>query len=230
MNTRKLLLDDKGNVVASDTIRRKIIEFKSSYKNTTHEIIQGSNDLDEDGEVFVKCTARVLSSFGMTRGGPFKGVEILDNGRVNHKERLLECWNVVGDSLIGIRNTIHERGYSRDRYLLELNETKRDEVIDKIWSITKQLLPLTMGQYTYGLVGASKILFAVLPEIVLPVDNEQWLRVFKTVDIGDILSGMVCDIQHWENKTGEKLNDMDKSKRLTTLPSVYNVIAMDARP
>ena len=41
---------------------------------------------------------------------------------------------------------------------------------------------------------------------------------------------MVSDIQKWEGSTGVKLNELDESKRLTTLPSVYNVMAMRARP
>jgi hypothetical protein len=79
-------------------------------------------------------------------------------------------------------------------------------------------------------VGATKILFAILPEIVLPIDNSQWLNVFKTVDMGDVINKMVLETQYWETATGEKLNDMDRQKRLTTLPSVYNVMAMAARP
>jgi hypothetical protein len=86
-----------------------------------------------------------------------------------------------------------------------------------------------MGDTTYGLVGASKILFGVLPEIVLPVDNNQWLQVFKTVDLGDVIEEMASDIERWEEATGKKLNQTDRLKRLTTLPSVYNVMAMEAR-
>ena len=89
---------------------------------------------------------------------------------------------------------------------------------------------ITMGKTSYGLVGASKTLFAVLPEIVLPIDNNQWLHVFKTVDLGDVIKRMVCDIQQWETATGKQLNEVDYSRRLTTLPSVYNVMAMAARP
>jgi hypothetical protein len=69
----------------------------------------------------------------------------------------------------------------------------------------KQLLPFTIGETSYGLVGASKILFAVLPEIVLPVDNNQWLKVFKTVDIGDVINRMVYEIEQWENITQQNL-------------------------
>ena len=87
-----------------------------------------------------------------------------------------------------------------------------------------------MGETSYGLVGASKMLFAILPEIVLPVDNNQWLKVFKTVDIGDVINRMAIDIQEWENITQHRLNEMDHSRMQTTLPSVYNVMAMDARP
>jgi len=87
-----------------------------------------------------------------------------------------------------------------------------------------------MGKTSYGLVGASKILFAVFPELVLPIDNRQWLHVFKTVDLGDVLRRMVSDIQRWEIVKGIKLNELGSSKGFTTLPSVYNVMAMKAKP
>jgi predicted glycoside hydrolase/deacetylase ChbG (UPF0249 family) len=87
-----------------------------------------------------------------------------------------------------------------------------------------------MGETTYGMVGASKILFSVLPEIVLPVDNTQWIQVFRTVDLGDVIREMTKEIELWEKDTGEKLDLIDQQQRLTTLPSVYNVMAMKARP
>ena len=223
-----VLFNAAGEAIAPDEISRKINIF--GYNDAVHKVICDSKALDRGGEVFTKCTARILSNFGMTRSGPFKGVKIKENGSVNHKEILLACWDHVGSHLIEIRNAISKSGHSRDRYLVELGESERAELIAKIWSITKQLLPLTMGKTSYGLVGASKILFAVLPEIVLPIDNRQWLNVFKTVDTGDIITGMVLDIKHWEKETGVKLNERDPQKRLTTLPSVYNVMAMAARP
>jgi len=228
LSFNKVLFNAAGEAIAPYEISRKIDAF--GYNDTVHKIICDSKELDRDGEVFIKCTARILSNFGMTRSGPFKGVEIKANGSVNRKELLLSCWNHVGGHLIEIRSAISRSGHSRDRYLVELSESERTELIAKIWSITKQLLPFTMGKTSYGLVGASKILFAVLPEIVLPIDNRQWLNVFKTVDIEDVINGMVFDIQHWEKETGEKLNERDPQKRLTTLPSVYNVMAMAARP
>ena len=94
-----------------------------------------------------------------------------------------------------INTSVLKSGLSRDRYLLEISEREREQLIAEIWKITKTLLPFTMGNTSYGLVGASKILFSVLPEIVLPVDNTQWLHLFKTVDLGDVLRYMVLDIQ-----------------------------------
>ena len=230
MGSRNLLFNLEGRAITSDEIREKIAKFGFGYKKATQEIIQNSKVLDKDGEVFVRCTARILSSFGMTRSGPFKGVKMAENGNVNGKQILLKCWNQIGDGLIEVRKSVSNSDYSRDRYLLELSMPERERLLAKIWLITKRLLPFTMGKTSYGLVGASKILFAVLPEIVLPVDNNQWLKVFKTVDIGDVINRMAIDIQEWENITKHRLNEMDHSRMLTTLPSVYNVMAMDARP
>ncbi len=230
MDSKNLLFNLEGRAITSDEIREKIAKFGIGYKKAKQEIIQNSKVLDKDGEVFVRCTARILSSFGMTRSGPFKGVKVTENGNVNGKQILLKCWNQIGDGLIEIRKSVSNSGYSRDRYLLELSRPEREGLLVKIWLITKRLLPFTMGKTSYGLVGASKILFAVLPEIVLPVDNNQWLKVFKTVDIGDVINRMANDIQEWENITKHRFNEMDHSRMLTTLPSVYNVMAMDARP
>ena len=228
MSIINILFNTTGHAVAPTEISKMIYDFR--YYDAVCTIIQDSKKLDRDGEVFAKCTARILSNFKMTRTGPLRGIAIDENGNISRKEILFNCWNEVGDRLLEIRNSILDSGYSRDRYLLELRNHEREELIIKIWSITKQLLPITMGKTTWGLIGASKILFAVLPEIVLPVDTNQFLNVFKTVDIGDIINEMVFDIKRWEKVIGEKLNERDSQKRLTTLPSVYNVMAMAARP
>ena len=222
MSRIEILMDAEGQAISPIEISEKIEAFEESYKDAIKEIINYSKDLDNDGEVFIKCASRILSNFGMTRSGPFHG-NIID-------ETLHCCWNAVGANLKEINNSVCKSGLPRDRYILELSVQEREGLIAEIWLITKKLLPFTMGKTTYGLVGASKILFSVLPEIVLPVDNAEWLRVFETVDIGDVLHRMVFDIQKWEGITGSQFNNLDQSKRLTTLPSVYNVMAMDARP
>jgi hypothetical protein len=221
MSPSEILLDAKGRAISPIEISERIKEFGDSYSDATKEIINNSKVLDNDGEVFIKCASRILSNFGMTRSGPF---------HENCNEKLRSCWNAVGANLKEINTSVRKSGLPRDRYILKLSEQEREGLIAEIWLITKKLLPFTMGETSYGLVGASKILFSVLPEIILPIDNAQWLHVFKTVDIGDVLHRMVFDIQKWEGITRRQLNDLDHSKRLTTLPSVYNVMAMHARP
>ena len=221
MSSKEILFDVEGLAITPAQISERVVEFGDSYNDATQEIIYASKILDKDGEVFIKCASRILSNFGMTRSGPF---------HVKGNEKLRSCWNVIGTNLIDIKNSVRKSGLSRDRYMVELSEPERKELIDEIWLLTKKLLPFTMGKTSYGLVGASKILFSVLPEITLPIDNAQWLHVFKTVDIGDVLHRMVFDIQRWESITERQLNDLDYSKRLSTLPSVYNVMAMHARP
>jgi len=224
MSSKEILFDAEGHPITPDQISARIVEFGDSYNNATMEIIRDSEVLDKDGEVFIKCASRILSSFGMTRSGTF---------HVNGSEKLRSCWDAIGANLIEINNSVRKSGLSRGRYIVELSEAEREGLIDEIWLLTKELLPFTMGKTSYGLVGASKILFSVLPEITLPIDTAQWLHVFKTVDIGDVLHRMVFDIQRWESITERQLNDLDDlgySKRLSTLPSVYNVMAMYARP
>jgi hypothetical protein len=216
MSPSEILFDENGLAISPPEINRRIIAFGDSYNDTVKEIINDSRVLDNDGAVFFKCASRLLSNFGMTRRGAFHG---------NSNEILRSCWDAVGTNLIEINNSVRKSGLPRDRYILELSELEREKLIAEIWLITKKLLPFTMGETSYGLVGASKILFSVLPEIVLPIDNAEWLHVFKTVDIGDVLH-----IQKWEGITGKQLNDLDQKKRLTTLPSVYNVMAMLSRP
>jgi hypothetical protein len=217
----KILVDENKNATSPNNIFKLINDFGESYINTTYQIIGDSKSLDQNGETFVKCASLILSNFGMTRRGVFSK---------NIQETLQACWDKTGKSLMDIKNQINDSGKFRDRYLLEISETELDELTARIWSMTKDLLPITMSKGSYGLVGASKILFSVLPELVLPIDNQQWMQLFKTVDLGDVIQFMAQDIHKWESATGERLNLMDPSGRLSTLPAVYNIVAMAARP
>jgi hypothetical protein len=60
-----------------------------------------------------------------------------------------------------------------------------------------------------------------------------WIGIldgYSFSSLQDIINYMAIDIQKWENITGHRFNEMDPERMLTTLPSVYIVIAMDARP
>jgi hypothetical protein len=136
----------------------------------------------------------------------------------------------VGEDLLSIKSFLDKEELKpKSRTLLLLDSSKRTEAVSEIWRVFKKLLQITMSKNSYGLVGASKILFSVFPEIVLPLDNAQWLNVFKTVDMGDVIILMAKEISEWERYTGEQLQNLDYSE-VTTLPAVYNVMAMKARP
>jgi hypothetical protein len=140
------------------------------------------------------------------------------------------CWENAHQYLIQIRYFLDEKnGGKRGRALIELSESDRKLVISQLWIVFKKLLPICMSESTWGLVAASKILFAVLPEIAQPIDNVQWRKVFRTIDYSDVISDMAVEIVSWERKVGVKLDSCDPLPH-TTLPAVYNVMAMKARP
>jgi len=200
----------------------EIKEFKEAFKNVSRDIIRGSRVLDEEGKVFFNCTSRLLPSFGMSRKGPF------DN---KHREgNLHACWHAIGTDLLELNRFIISSGLLRERLLLDIDESVLEDLLSQIWRMTKDILPISWTENSFGLVGASKVLFSVFPELVLPVDNVQWNKIFKTVDISDVIHFMAQDIQKWEAKTNLHLNSLDPTGRLSTLPTVYNVVAMAARP
>jgi len=229
MKSKKVLFQDDGKAYTPKKIQNEISMFQESYIKATEEIIQLSKKLDKNGEKFVYCAARILISFKMTRRGPFKGINIKSNKNVIGGKILRDIWDDISNELLTINESVLNSGLSRGRYLLYLDQSHINILTTGIWNIFKRLLPFTMTENVDGLVGASKVLFSVLPEIVLPIDTKQWRALFKTVDLGDIIKGMISETKEWESVTGEKLNKMDNTNRLTTIPSVYNVMAMAAR-
>jgi len=225
-----ILFKNNGNPFSSKHILNKINKFGDGYNNAAKDVIEWSKTLDEEGIIFTRCAARILTNFKMTRRGPLEGIKISTTGHITGGKILKECWNEIGSEIIDIKSRIIKARATENRFLLALHRRDREQLIRKIWESAKKLLPYTMGETTYGLVGASKILFSVLPEMVLPVDNKQWIKVFRTVDLGDVIRIMFDEIERWEKETGERFDLIDKQQRLTTLPSVYNVMAMDARP
>jgi hypothetical protein len=157
-----ILFKDKNSPRSLEEITREIAKFKDDYINTTRNLILDSAELDENGETFVKNGFLILSKFGMNRGGPFAVKEITI-------ATLQRCWEETGESLFCIKRVLNESGHPRERLLLDMEQKCLESLIDKIWDAMKLMLPFTMGATSYGLVGASKLLFAVFPEMVLLV-------------------------------------------------------------
>lgn len=116
----------------------------------------------------------------------------------------------------------------RSRAILELSPESRNYVIGKASELFEKLKWTSVNGSDVGRVGASKILFAVLPEIALPIDTAEWDYVFRTDNYGRVLSTMIGEVNEWEGKSQTPFESLDSPP--TTIPSIYNVMAMAARP
>lgn len=225
------ILFRNNDPIPPQNISKAVSAFGTSYATTVRTIIRNTDRPELDKPLFFRNCAILLANFKMTRAGPFKGIGVDDsNGKVlDPKKKLEDAWERIGKDSVSLKGFLSRAGLKpRSRTLLLLDEASRKDVIGELWSVFKKLLPVTMSLNSYGLVGASKILFSVFPEIALPIDNAEWRTVFKTVDFGDVIHLMADEIAQWEKIKGGQLQNCDKSG-LATLPSVYNVMAMTAR-
>ncbi|MHB8790163.1 MAG: hypothetical protein ACYDBT_09810 [Desulfobulbaceae bacterium] len=226
----QILFKGIGEPIPHQEITKNINNFGKGYNAAVREIILNSEKLTE--KTFKVNVARILNNFLMARSGPFKGVKRFDGKEVTDPHGNIDrCWEVSKEELVAIKKIFEQQACSpRSRTLVMQNPNSVNEVVNLLWVAFKKLLPVTMGKNSYGLVGASKILFSVFPEIVLPIDNSEWLHVFKTIDLGDVIHLMRDEIITWEKATGMQLQDCDNDTPQLTLPGVYNVMAMQARP
>lgn len=199
------------------------------------EIIKKSERLNE--EVFKFNIAKLMPPFKMTRAGAFHRVKI-HRKRLHDPNGVLDrCWEAVGTELENLKVDIkNNTSVERSRVLVDLSPEPREDLIQKIDKLFQKLILVNVRTEKKNLtnvspVGASKVLFAVFPEIALPVDNIQWKHVFKTKKYSKILSIMASEIDEWEKKFKPKKNleKVDPNPN-TTLPAIYNIMAMSARP
>ncbi len=223
----KILFRKRCNPLKADFIKKCIMGFGESYNATVREIMNNSYE-GINRKIFFKNVATLLPNFGMTRAGPFKGVNY--SGGIVHDPngQIAASWAGVGNKTIKLRNFLDQHKKSRARVLVEIPSSVQKEVASELWKIFKKLVSLCMGKNTFGLVAASKVLFAVLPEVALPIDNTQWRSVFRTIDYGDIIALMAAEITEWEKRVGKQL-DLCDPQHSFTLPAIYNVMAMKAR-
>jgi len=225
------ILFRNNQLIAPEEISNAINAFGASYAKTVRRTILATDKGEVDKTLFIKNVARILNNFKMTRKGPFQGIGFDSEGKIKGPVgKLEECWDAVRSEVVAIKLQITQlRLAPRSRTIALLSDSQIEIVTDLIWSACKGLLPITMSTYSYGLVAASKILYAVFPEIVVPIDNVQWKQVFQTVDLGDVIKLMRSEIAEWEAITGINIDSCEKESVPTTLPAIYNVMAMEAR-
>ncbi len=225
----KILFKKTGKLYTLNYIKKCVRNFGSGYNNTVLRVTEKSEN-GMDRAVFFDSVAMLMPNFLMTRAGPFKGVEYFARDVRDPNGQIASCWDTVGNGVVGLRDYLdRKRKGSRVRVLVDMRDAARQEMTSELWKIFTKLEPICRGETTLGLVAASKVLFAVLPEVALPIDNAEWRKAFKTINYGDIVMAMAEEIHSWENKTQTKLHSCDPDGGLT-LPAIYNVMAMKARP
>lgn len=224
----KVLFNSKNKPFSPNHIRKSIEDFGHGYNQVVQQVIENS-DRRLDKGVFCRNIATLMPNFKMTRNGPFKGVRIVGGAVRDPKGIIARCWREVGRSAMALRRFLDSQNKGRVRVIVEVPRSMKEEIAEKLFRMFMRTLPLCMGKYTYGLVGASKVLFAVLPEVAMPIDNSQWVNVFRTIDYGDIIRAMAEEIAKWEKRSGRPLDDCSPYENVT-LPAIYNVMAMKARP
>ena len=222
----KILFYENHDPIDHRCIERFIIAFSESYQTVVQKIVGNSKELKES--TFKENVAVLMPAFKMTRVGAFHGVKRNKDGSARDPNHVIaQCWKRIEDELQELKGYINENIHeSRSRVLVDLSQKSKRHVIEKTSELFEQLCKVAVKPGRVTRVGASKVLFAVLPEVALPVDNAEWKDVFKTNKYQKVLSTMVNEIREWERRSGRCLDTLDPRG---TLPSIYNVMAMAAR-
>jgi hypothetical protein len=225
---RILFYEKDGNPLDYRCIERFIKAFPKSYQNVVEKIIMKSERLDK--RTFGYNLAILMPSFKMTRAGAFHGLRIVEKGIPTDPNNVIGlCWDQIGDELQELKDFIKANAScSRSRVIADLPPKSRDHVIKVTAQLFEKLKNVCVRSSQVGRVGATKVLFAALPEIALPVDNLEWKQVFETDKYDAILSTMANEIIEWEKRVHKPLESLSPHTA-TTLPAVYNILAMAAR-
>jgi hypothetical protein len=224
-----ILFDTKGYPIPRKHIETCVREFGQGYRRTVQDIIARSQS-GITRDIFFHNVAQLMPNFKMTRRGCFKGVKYHLGVPQDPNGQIDQCWAACGHDVLQIRTFLAQQpNNGRRRIIADIPIVSRGKVIIDLRRTFNLLIPVCMGKVANGLVASSKVLFAALPEIAMPIDTIQWRKLFKTIDYGDIIALMADEIMAWEKQTGQFLDSCDPYPD-ATLPSIYNVMAMKARP
>jgi len=220
----RILFRKDGKPYTQKFIHRCIQGLGRGCRPAAEKVIANSRH-GINAKIFAENAARLLPVFNVTQRGPFRGIRF-DKGNVTDpRQRIAQCWKLVGEDICRIRRLLDHATHDRNRALAMADDSMREEVASLLWFLFKRLLPVCMTSNSLGLSVASKILFCGLPEAAVPIENLQWREVYRTVDYEDVLLSMVAEVLEWERKTGLQLNRCNDSAH-ATLPSVYGIMAM----
>lgn len=225
-----ILFYEDGSPMDCRCVERFIKAFSKGYQEVVERIIIRSEKLDTMKE-FGYNLADLMPSFKMTRAGAFHGLKITNESEFDDPNGVAKlCWNHIEKGLQELKLYIKRNATcERVRVMADLPPEAIDYVIESTAGLFEKLKRLRVGKSLIGPVGASKVLFAALPEVALPVDTLEWDDLFNIDRYDVILSTMVREITAWEKAVyPNRLNALSPSKA-TTLPAIYNILAMAAR-
>jgi hypothetical protein len=224
-----ILFKKDGNCYRPGFVEKCVRNFGKSYNETVCKVINNSSD-GLNKEIFRRNVAMLMPNFMMGRAGPFRGVTYMGGNVRDPRGQIMACWDSIGKQAVELRKLINQKSKrSRRRVIVETGPTVRKKIASQLMLLLSRLSSVCWTENSFGLVGASKVLFAVLPEVALPIDNAEWKKVFRTINYNAIITTMADEIQEWEMSTGAKLDSCDPDGCLT-LPGIYNIMAMKARP
>jgi hypothetical protein len=223
----RVLFHEDGMPIDSRCIERFVKAFPKGYRTVVEKIIANSEMLNP--QTFEENLKLLLPSFKMTRAGIFHSPRTKDGKSSTGFAKIAElCWSQVGEDLESLKKIVTNATVERSRIVADLPSDSMKHAIAVCSGIFEKLLKVHVQDSYIRPVGATKVLFSAFPEIALPVDNLQWRCLFKTKEYHVVLSTMVEEIRKWE-----KLNSPTRLGTLsptpTTLPSIYNILAMAAR-
>ncbi len=224
-----ILFKKDGNSYRPGFVEKCVRNFGKSYNETVCKVISDSSD-GLNKEIFRRNVAMLMPNFMMGRAGPFKGVRYMDGNVRDPRGQITACWDSIGKRAVKLRKIIGQyRKGSRGRVLVEMPRAVQEEIASQLMRLLSRLSSVCWTENSFGLVGSSKVLFAVLPEVAMAIDNAEWKKVFRTIDYAAIIKRMIDEIQGWEKSTKTDLDSCDPNGCFT-LPCIYNVMAMRARP
>ena len=226
-NDFRVLFHEDGEPIDSRCIERFIKAFPKGYGVVVGKIIANSETLNPQN--FERNLTELMPSFKMTRAGIFHGLKKADDKSLADPTKIVEsCWKQVEDDLKTLKEYLMNTTCKRNRMVADLPPDSIKHAIVMCSNLFEKLLYVHIGNSYIRPVGATKVLFATFPEIALPVDNLEWKHLFKTNQYDVVLTTMVEEIRKWEVRMSPTRLDR-LSPTPTTLPSIYNILAMAAR-
>ena len=160
-----ILFKTNGNSYRPRFVEKCVRDFGKSYNETVCKVISNSsNGLNK--EIFRRNVAMLMPNFMMGRAGPFGGIIYMGGNVKDPKGQITAYWDSIGKQAVKLRKFISQsRQGSRGRVLVETPRAVQKEIASQLMRLLSRLSSVCWTENSFGLVGASKVLFAVFKQV-----------------------------------------------------------------